>query len=429
MNFGKTILEYKEEILNDLKKLLEIKSVSSKDTQSCKKALEFVMNRAEQFGLTTKIIENQAGHIQLGEGGKLCGALTHLDVVPAGKNWSVEPFTLTRKNGRLYGRGIDDDKGASIINLYCLKALKEHNIKGDNTVRCIFGTNEEIGMTDMEAYFSREPIPDISFTPDSDYGICYAEKGILQIKIFADNNKSGIKEFTAGSAVNAVPDEAKAIYYSDNELKEQSCQGKAAHSCEPNKGENAAVKLIVLLKKYNIKFGNLLDFAYDKIKGELNGDSLKINLSDKPSGALTLNLSKIRINDNESYLTLDIRYPVTKDGQEIFDIISKQAEEYSLHTEIIHHIEPLYLSKDSETVRVLSSAYRDITGETPNLYSTGGGTYARMLGGKGVAFGPAFPDDSVNMHNADESIDEEKFFLHAQICAQALYRLYTKTDW
>ena len=84
-----------------------------------------------------------------------------------------------------------------------------------------------------------------------------------------------------------------------------------------------------------------------------------------------------------------------------------------------------HLPKDSETINLLSGAYEEITGEKPELYSTGGGTYARMLGGKGVAFGPAFKDDEVNMHNADESMDEEKFFLHAQICLQAMHKMFT----
>ena len=46
--------------------------------------------------------------------------------------------------------------------------------------------------------------------------------------------------------------------------------------------------------------------------------------------------------------------------------------------------------------------------------------------GKGVAFGPVFPDDKCNMHNADESLDEEKFFKHAQICLEAMYKLFTE---
>lgn len=82
--------------------------------------------------------------------------LTHLDVVPAGNNWDSLPFELTRKDGRLYGRGVADDKGAALITLYCLKALKDAGVEGKNTLRAIYGTDEEKGMKDMETYFENE---------------------------------------------------------------------------------------------------------------------------------------------------------------------------------------------------------------------------------------------------------------------------------
>ncbi|MCH5298962.1 MAG: Sapep family Mn(2+)-dependent dipeptidase [Ruminococcus sp.] len=452
MNFGENILKYKDDILRDLKTLLEIESVSSEGPFKCRKALDFVLQRAEELGLTVKNIDGKAGHAQLGNGGKLCGALTHLDVVPSGNNWTVEPFTLTRKDGRLYGRGIDDDKGASIVNLYCLKALLDSGIKGENTLRCIFGTDEEVGMTDMETYFKNEPLPDISFTPDSDYGICYAEKGILQLKIYMDRNDGKtLSAIKSGDAVNAVPDDAKALVYCSesfgNEIKEKSKKingqfsftetidglvinsvGTAAHACEPEKGFNAALALVELLNE-NLdedEVGSLCQFIGYALRRETDGTSLGLRMRDFVSGDLTCNVGKIRLNDNTAYLTLDIRYPVTMNYENILARVAKSASLRGLKVEVIHHAAPLYLPKESKTIEILSSAYEEITGKKPELYSTGGGTYARMLGGKGVAFGPAFKDDKVNMHNADESIDEEKFFLHAQICLQAMHKLYTE---
>ncbi len=100
------------------------------------------------------------------------------------------------------------------------------------------------------------------------------------------------------------------------------------------------------------------------------------------------------------------------------------AEYNGMQVEVVHHDKPLYLEKDSPLIRELSAAYESVTGEKPTLYATGGGTYARKLGGRGVAFGPHFAGDPINMHNADESMDKENFFLHAQICLEALYRLY-----
>lgn len=452
MNFGEKILEYRDDILSDLKTLIEIKSVSSDDSESCARALGFVLGRAEELGLSTKNINNKAGHIQLGESGKLCGVLTHLDVVPAGKNWSFEPFTLTRQNGRLYGRGVVDDKGASIVNLYCLKALKDSGISGRNTLRCIFGTDEEVGMSDMVTYFENEPLPEISFTPDSNYGICFAEKGILQLRISMDRNDgTTLSAIKAGNAVNAVPDEAKALlYFSDaqtNNLKKNSKKyngnfnfidtidglviesfGKAAHACEPQKGVNAAQALVELLngELEAEEVGSLCDFIGYALRDETDGTSLGLRMRDFVSGDLSCNLGKIRLNDNNAYLTLDIRYPVTMNGEKILKQVEKSADMRELKVEVIHHAPPLYLPKNSATIKLLSQAYEDITGEKPELYSTGGGTYARMLGGKGVAFGPAFKDDDVRMHNSDESIDEEKFFKHAQICLQAMYRMFTE---
>lgn len=418
MNFGKEILKYKNELLADLKTLMEIESVYAENPGECERALGFMLKRAADFGLVTKNIGNKAGHAQLREGGRLCGVLTHLDVVPAGKHWTVEPFTLTRKDGRLYGRGIDDDKGASMVDLYCLRALKESGIKGKNTLRAIFGTDEEVGMSDMETYFSSEELPEISFTPDSDYGICCAEKGILQLKISGGKCLDGVEGVTSGNALNAVPDEGSAELANGEVV---TAKGKAAHACEPELGENAAVKLLKMLNTDS----PLTLFIKEYIGEDTEGRLLSVNCEDEPSGKLSCNLGKLRINSDESYFTLDIRYPVTLSHEPIINQIKILCEKYNLKLETVHHSAPLYLPRESETIRLLSRAYREITGSEPELYSTGGGTYARMLGGKGAAFGPAFKDDDVHMHNADESINEEKFFTHAQICLQAMYEMYT----
>ncbi|MGN1139449.1 MAG: Sapep family Mn(2+)-dependent dipeptidase [Ruminococcus sp.] len=452
MNFGKKIYEYKDSILEDLKTLLEIKSVSAESDEGPKEALNFILKRGKEMGFQVKNVEDKAGHIQLGDGGALCGALTHLDVVPAGSNWSVPPFTLTDKDGRLFGRGIIDDKGASLINLYCLKALKDSGVKGVNTLRCIYGTDEEVGMTDMETYFSKEQLPDISFTPDSNYGICYAEKGILQIKIYSDRNDGKVvSAFEAGDALNAVPDCAEVLLYSSDSEENQmlhnrksiegnfdfsetidglviKCQGKAAHACEPYKGRNAASDLVSLLSSFydEEELGSICTFIKNSVNNQTDGTSLGLKVRDSASGKLTCNLGTVRIDDNQAYCTLDIRYPVSVKGTDIIKHIKRCVKRKGLKAKTIHHSLPLYLSKDSKAISVLSDTYREVMGENPELYVTGGGTYARMLGNKGVAFGPAFVDDNVNMHNADESVDKENFFKHAEICLQAFYKLYTE---
>ncbi len=42
----------------------------------------------------------------------------------------------------------------------------------------------------------------------------------------------------------------------------------------------------------------------------------------------------------------------------------------------------------------------------------------------GVAFGPVFPGEDARLHNSNEGISEENFWKHAQICLEAMYRMY-----
>lgn len=452
MSFGDKIMDYKADIITDLAELIAIQSVTGIQ-EDCKKALDWVMKKAQDFGLTVKSYDNAAGHAELGSGGKLCGVLTHLDVVPEGNNWNSLPFELSvGDNGYMYGRGVADDKGAALITLYCLKVLKDNGVVGKNTLRAIFGTNEERGMTDMEEYFKYEPVPDLSFTPDSSYGICKGEKGILQLELYADTHDgTTLTQFHSGKTVNAVPDTAYALldctenedhqlarladakngsfefYYTIDGMMVLS-RGRAAHAAEPQDGLNAATALIDLLtSNFDLpSMGSMAAFISHYVGTDTDGVMLGIKSADKESGPLTVNVGTVHIDSGYATCTMDIRYPVTSDGEDILNAIKRQAEAEGIHVKVLAHQKPLYLDDDSDIIRILSESYENVTGEKPDLYTTGGGTYARMLGGKGVAFGPVFKGEVSNIHNANECINVDLYFKHARICLESMYNLFTK---
>ncbi len=450
MSFGETIMKYKEDIIADLSQLIAIKSISG--TDACQEAMDWMINKAHQFGLKAEKVGDSACHVELGEGGKLCGVLSHLDVVPEGNNWNSLPFELSVGDGYMYGRGIADDKGAALINLYCLRALKEAGVEGKNTVRAIFGVDEERGMHDMDEYFKREPIPELSFTPDSEYGICQYEKGLLQLELYADTHDgTTLTQMHSGKAVNAVPDTAYALldctenedhqlarladakkgsfefYYTIDGLMVLS-RGTAAHASTPEKGLNAATGLIDLLTSNFAlpTMGTIPAFISHYIGTDCDGVMLGIKMRDKESGPLTVNVGTVHIDEGYATCTMDIRYPVTADGEEILAKIRDKAEHEGIHVKLLEHNPPLKIASDSDIIRLLSESYESVMGEKPKLYSTGGGTYARKLGGKGVAFGPVFEGEESNMHNANECLSVEKYFKHAQICLESIYNLYTK---
>lgn len=449
MSFGEKILKYKDDILKDLNELVSIPSVSAEGHEVPVQALDWMLKKAESFGLETKNILDFAGHAQYGGGEKLCAVLTHLDVVPAGTGWTVNPFALTQKNGRIYGRGVADDKGAAMIALYCLKALKDAGVQGKNTLRVIFGTTEEVGMEDMKTYFSVEPLPDLGFTPDADYGVCRCEKGILQVEVVADShNGTTLTEFKAGEAVNSVPDIAYALLDCSENDDHQLCRladakdgeyefkytidgmmivskGKAAHASEPEKGFNAATHLIDLLTAHfsHSVLGSIPAFIDSKIANETNGNSMGLKMRDSASGALTLNVGTVQITENTAKATLDIRYPVTMDGEQVLERVEAAAKAEGLSVKLLSHMKPLNIDENSELVKILKESYREIMAEDAHVYPTGGGTYARAMQGRGVAFGPVFEGDECGLHNADESMDLDNYMKHAEICLEAMYRL------
>ena len=449
MSFGEIIMKYKEDIISDLTELIAIKSISG--TPGCEEAMQWLLKKAESFGLKAERVGELSCHVELGEGGKLCGVLSHLDVVPEGNNWDSLPFELSVGDGYMYGRGIADDKGAALINLYCLRALKESGVEGVNTVRAIFGVDEERGMHDMDEYFEHMPVPDLSFTPDSNYGICRCEKGILQLELYADTHDgTTLTQFHSGRAVNAVPDTAYAlldctenedhqlarladakkcsfeIYYTIDGLMVLS-RGKAAHGSTPEKGVNAATALLDLLNSNfdSPTLGSLPSFVSHYVGLDCDGVMLGVKCYDKESGELTVNVGTVHIDEGYATCTMDIRYPVTADGGEILWKIQEKAKRERIHVKVLDHNPPLNVDEDSEIVRILTKSYEAVMGEKPSLYSTGGGTYARKLGGKGVAFGPVFEGEESNVHDANECLSVEKFFKHAQICLESIYNLYT----
>lgn len=77
------------------------------------------------------------------EGGVILSG--HTDVVPVeGQRWSTDPFTLTEKGGRLYGRGTSDMKAFSAIALSLLPEMKAARLK--RPVILALSYDEEIGL-------------------------------------------------------------------------------------------------------------------------------------------------------------------------------------------------------------------------------------------------------------------------------------------
>lgn len=458
MIFGQNILNYWDDIIKDLDTMVSIPSVSGAANgnhpfgDEPARAIDAAIAMADTYGLKSKNVDYYACHIELGEGEQNAVVMAHLDVVPAGEGWNSDPFTMKIDGNIAYGRGVSDNKGPAIIALHCLRALKDAGIVGKRKLRVVLGSSEEVGMDDMRYYYSKEQIPTFGFTPDSSYGICYAEKGILNFSVEHENDSSIVKSFVSGTVTNAVPYKAECeITCSDEEFQVLSeaaykleneyvvtktddgayilSKGLAAHASRPTNGINAASHLIELLYSvFGDKIGTVLTCAYKKIGLCSDGSKMGIECEDEETGALTFNLGLVNVCAEKASYSIDIRYPATLDGEIIIEKIKSAIAESGATYCNDHCQPPLYLPKDGEFIRLLASSYKSVMNEDCNIFTMGGGTYARTMSGKGVAFGASWPGTSKNVHNCNEEVDLESLKLHAQICLEAMYNMFT-TDW
>lgn len=97
----------------------------------------------------------------------------HLDVQPAKQEdgWDTDPFVLTEKDGKLYGRGSTDDKGPVLAWLNCIEAMQEIGMEIPINLKFLFEGMEESGSEGLdELVFSKKDtfLKDVDFVCISD---------------------------------------------------------------------------------------------------------------------------------------------------------------------------------------------------------------------------------------------------------------------
>lgn len=406
-------------MIDSLKKLIAIPSITDAPAEenmpfgrNVHDALIYMLDFCKGRGFRTKNCGDYLGWAEIGQGEELMGILCHLDVVPAGEGWEHDPFAGEIVDGKIYGRGVMDDKGPVMAAVFAMKDVLDSGKKLNKRVRIIFGCQEETGdWVDMDYYKEHEEIPSFGFTPDADFPAIYGEKGILMVRLSMEASKSGFVKVSGGDAPNMVADWAKGSLTDGTVLQEA---GKAAHGSTPEEGENAISKLMEKAAVHDCPFAQ---FYMEKIGWCLDGSNIGIGLYDEASGSLSFSVGRIGMNDEMLSLEADIRYPVTYSGEEVLDRMEKAAAPYGVKVETITSMDPVYMDKDGEIIGKLMSAYAEVTGDKREAQVMGGGTYARAMAGI-VAFGSVFPGRECTEHQKDEWIyveDLEK--------AREIYRL------
>lgn len=145
-------------VLEDLSRLVAIPSVSSMpdhhgDVQA---TAEAVAQYARDLGCPDVRIIAEGGQpaviarFPAPEGAPTVCLYAHHDVQPTGDRalWTSDPFQVTRRDGRLYGRGVVDDKAGIAVHLAALRAFDGKPPVG---VTLFVEGEEEVGSPTLEA--------------------------------------------------------------------------------------------------------------------------------------------------------------------------------------------------------------------------------------------------------------------------------------
>ena len=179
-------------MISSLQELIRIRSVKDDPLPNMpygkpiNDALLYTISLAKSLGFDAINLDGHMALIDYGDGKETLGVLAHLDVVPEGTGWIHPPYEAVIDGGKMFGRGTTDDKGAAICALYALAAIKQSGVALNRKVRIMLGCDEESGWGDMAYYKAHQPLPDLAFSPDCEYPVINAEKGVLQL----DVNKS-----------------------------------------------------------------------------------------------------------------------------------------------------------------------------------------------------------------------------------------------
>ena len=456
IDFAIEATKYRKEFLDLLNQWISIPSIQDEATASetmpfgkrVNDALQWFQDLGMGEEFTTKSVDGYATHIEYGEGSEYVYAFGHCDVVPAGDNWSSNPFELLKSGDKLIGRGVIDDKGPLLATFLALKLIRDNNLVLKRKIRIVAGGNEESGFRCIKHYFKVEPSPTYGFTPDAKFPVINGEKGAAVITISGNIHNKDI-DIVGGEVHNTIPNYVTVNGFNIEPLLESTSDflekenlsleyihdknvalgfkliGTGGHSSKPEKANNPIEKVFKLLSK-DIKENWARDL--NPVFGSGNRDGKLFGLeSGGRCGNLILIPTILSMKNGKLDLTLCIRYPENLTADKIVRQIRNYFESHGLkgyEVKCTNDKKPHYIDENSILVKKLYEIYLKHTEDTENAVRvTSAGTYAAEMENS-VVFGGEFPDGSSgNAHTAQEYGSEDAFIKSIGIYAEALYEL------
>lgn len=478
-----------EDVVDLTQKLVRFKTVNSDQPPAKNPGViamgQFLQQWAKAHGFGFRVAgRNDVFELSWGQGAPRLGLIFHGDVVPASpQDWKHKPFEPEVKNGRLYGRGVMDDKGPLATALVSLAMAKELGLEPPKgKVLVIIGNDEESSWAGMQEYARTEQLPPYTISVDSAYPAVVAQSGFVSLTLEAAMDTPEASDAasllpvdaTAGDFLTQVPGSAslslapyagksveqglataraavEAVRKDRSGLKAEvktapnpkggtlilvSTQGKAIHSSIPEQGHNALWDLAAIADKLPLAENGLtamLRTVTRRFDGDDHGERLGFTEKDPLMGEMVAAPTLLRVKDGKVSLGINLRRPRSEEGNEDFNqaldhavaLITQETDGRVTEAAGRYVGDPHVVDSSGPLVSTLLDIYkrhRNLRGQVSPI-SIRGGTYARLFP-NAVDFGPDLKEmGAYSGHSPDESISLEHLGLATQMLAEAIHTL------
>lgn len=278
--------------------------------------------------------------------------MAHLDVVPVGnlKLWNTDPWRVTEKDGKIYGRGVEDNQQGLVSGVFAGLSFIKKNVKPAHTVKLLFMADEEVG---------------------SAYGMIWL---LHNTKIFKKND------------IYLIPDggdkNGETIEIAEKNILwlKITVKGKQCHGSRPDQGNNACLAACDLSIRLNA-----MQNTFNKKNPLFSPDYSTF----QPTMRFA-NVEGVNIIPGEDVFCMDCRilpcYTISQVLKEVENQIAETEKLYKVKIsyEILQKSESPATSENAPVVTKLKDAIKAAHGNQARTIGIGGGTVGAELRREGM---------------------------------------------
>lgn len=324
--------------------------------------------------------------------GKTLGIYAHYDVQPEDPigEWESSPFNLTSRNGKLFGRGVADDKGHIVQTLAAIRHMVEtQNLASLQNIVLILEGEEEVGSQNFEYLINQAKqdlkkinvfyVLDMGMETGDQPEIFYELKGLIGFDIEVRTSKQDLHSGVYGNKAENPIQILSELFSKINDSRKKK----------------------ILTPHFYEKVTSSLNPSFDihGISGGYNGQGGKTIIPAKASAKFSFRLVENQTPDEIEKIVTDF----------IRDNIPKGVE-YTLKTS--GKLNPFYTDIDNKYVKETDKIFTEIFGKKTLFKRSGGSigatsTLAKIFKKPLILTGFTLSD--CNIHSPNENINEEMF--------------------